>query len=375
MFGERITSVILRRAEISSAEQCDQLSIESVLKPLAPTHRINFLDTLRFVAAGAVLFQHSVERQGELGIEIASVLSPGVFGVVLFFIVSGFVIPMSIGKKLDVHRFALRRFFRIYPLVIVTFIGIAIVGYSIHLPGIEDVRTASFRDWIANLLLIQDYVNAKPLWGVTWTLSLEVAWYVLFALSLLFLGPRFDNSLSIVAPAVMIVLGVTSILVGHRLPLGRIGMIYAAILGCRVYRHFAGEITLRRLVMDAGAFIVAMAICNIISFGYFKHPNLTMNQSLYPFVAAPILFLLFSTLREVRQSRIINNPLIGFLGAISFSTYLLHPFAIAFAAAYVPPKFSLIASILFALLLSIAGYWLVELPGQALGKRIIKVVR
>jgi peptidoglycan/LPS O-acetylase OafA/YrhL len=153
-----------------------------------------------------------------------------------------------------------------------------------------------------------------------------------------------------------------------------IGMIYAAILGCRAYRNFVHEVTLKRLVVDAGAFIVAMTVCNVISFGYFKHPNITMNQSIYPWIAAPILFLLVSALPGVRQSKIVNSPILGSLGAVSFSTYLLHPFAITFAAAYVPSEFSLIVSIGLSLVFSIVGYRLVELPGQARGKRIITAV-
>ena len=42
--------------------------------------RIRVLDTLRFVAAGAVLFQHIGERN-PLGAQIAYWTSPGVFGV------------------------------------------------------------------------------------------------------------------------------------------------------------------------------------------------------------------------------------------------------------------------------------------------------
>jgi peptidoglycan/LPS O-acetylase OafA/YrhL len=52
-----------------------------------------------------------------------------------------------------------------------------------------------------------------------------------------------------------------------------------------------------------------------------------------------------------------------------------HPFAIAFAAAYAPFEFSLIVSIGLTLVPSIIGYRLIELPGQAVGKRIISAVR
>jgi len=138
-------------------------------------HRIVFLDALRFIAAAAVLLQHSLEQNGELGRQFCDIFSPGVFGVVLFFIISGFVIPMAAGKTFELRRFAIRRIFRIYPLVLFAFAAVAIVGSFGNLPEFAMVKSASLGDWVANLLLIQDYVHVEPLLGVTWTLSLEFA--------------------------------------------------------------------------------------------------------------------------------------------------------------------------------------------------------
>ncbi len=46
-------------------------------KALSPTEpRIVFLDTLRFIAAAAVVFQHVIEIDGPLGAAIAGALSP-----------------------------------------------------------------------------------------------------------------------------------------------------------------------------------------------------------------------------------------------------------------------------------------------------------
>jgi peptidoglycan/LPS O-acetylase OafA/YrhL len=335
------------------------------------TARIVFLDALRFIAAAAVLLQHSMEHQGRLGTKIVGTLSPGVFGVVLFFIISGFVIPMSIKGDFDLKEFAIRRIFRIYPLVIFTFILLFFVSSSGIFYDFTKIQTASLRDWVANILLVQDYVGARPLWGVTWTLSLEAAWYGLFALSLLRLGGRFDEWLSIAAPTGMITLGILSIFIAHRLPLARIGMVYAAILGCRIYRSYAGEVTVKRLNLDIGVFI---AVCNVISFGHFRHPNITMNEAVFPWIVAPLIFLMFSNVPRVRQSMFVNSPFVGRLGAISFSTYLLHPFGLVIAESLLPAGLSLVCGTFLSLIFSLVAYRLVEKPGQALGKRITSAV-
>ena len=195
--------------------------------------RIRVLDTLRFVAAGAVLFQHIGERN-PLGAQIAYWTSPGVFGVVLFFLVSGFVIPMSSGRVFRLTTFAARRLWRIFPAVFFAFGLVAVAGYGLRLPDFQHVLSATPFDWAANLALVHEYVGAQGLLGVTWTLSLEFAWYVIFAAALMSLGSRFDRWLAIAAPLGVLALTIASFVIDHRLPLGRVGMIYAAVLGCRV---------------------------------------------------------------------------------------------------------------------------------------------
>ncbi|MGH1572241.1 acyltransferase family protein [Methylobacterium sp. P31] len=331
-------------------------------------HRIVFLDALRFVAAAAVVFQHVVEREGPRGQALVAALSPGVFGVVLFFIISGFVIPMAAKKRLNLGQFALRRVFRIYPLVLTTFGVLAVVGYSGLLPSLSYLKAATARDWIANLLLVQDYAGALTLWGVTWTLNLEVAWYTLFALSLLVIGPRFDDRLAIVAPVLLLSLALLSLAAGHRLPLARMGMVYAAILGARFYRGQSGTVSRDRVLIDLLIFMVVMTICNVISFGYFRHPNITMGQAVYPWLAAPVLFGIVALVPQMRDSRLVNSRVIGWLGSISFSTYLLHGLAMHVAEDYVASGGVLVGTLVLTLVFSVLGYYLVEVPGQKLGR-------
>jgi hypothetical protein len=54
----------------------------------AAGERIRFLDVLRATAAVSVLLQHALERASDTGRAIVDALSPGVFGVVLFFVIS-----------------------------------------------------------------------------------------------------------------------------------------------------------------------------------------------------------------------------------------------------------------------------------------------
>lgn len=344
-------------------------------RPAASTARLTFLDTLRFVAAAAVLFQHVAEKSGKSGEWAVAMLSPGVFGVVLFFVVSGFVIPMTAGRRFELKTFAVRRVFRIYPLVLVAFALLAFLGYCTDLATFSEARAATARTWLANLLLVQDYLGGQALLGVTWTLSIEFAWYALFAAALLKFGPRFDDKLVVIAPLVLLGLCVISLSSGHRLPLARIGMLYAAILGCRVFHAQEGGLSARRLGVDTLVFIATMAISNLISFGYYRHPNITLYEALIPWLLAPVLFVLVACVPAIRHSPLVSNRLTGWLGSVSFSTYLLHPIAMGLARALVPPGFFALTCIVLTLVFSVLGYRLVELPGQALGKRIIAAMR
>ena len=76
------------------------------------TSRYKELDALRGIAALiVVLFHFTMEReQAKLGFEL------GVTGVDLFFIISGFVIYMTINKVSTTLEFVINRFTRLFPV-------------------------------------------------------------------------------------------------------------------------------------------------------------------------------------------------------------------------------------------------------------------
>lgn len=337
--------------------------------------RVTFLDSLRLIGAAAVVLQHFAEDYSDTGRTIVSLLSPGVFGVVLFFIVSGFVMPMSVSANFDWKSFIIRRIFRIYPLVIVVFFIVTILAYSGKIDGLSYVRQATLYDWLANILLVQDYVGATPIWGVTWTLILEIAWYSLFAFAFVIFGRRFNDKLIIVFPILLLGLAIVSLAVGHRLPLARLGMIYAAIMGCQFYRLHNQEIGLSRLLKDLTVFLLVMMAANLVSFGYYTHPNITLYQALIPWMVAPVVFSLFALSPVVRTLGLFNNAGVRWLSTVSYSLYLLHPLAWVICAELVPHSYLLLASVLMTIGIAALGYYLVEMPGQELGRRVSKWVR
>jgi peptidoglycan/LPS O-acetylase OafA/YrhL len=338
--------------------------------PAKPARRLVALDSLRFVAAAAVLMQHGIEQQGPLGRSIVGWLSPGVFGVALFFLISGFVIAMSVGKCLDLRSFCIRRLLRIYPLVLVAFAVVAVLAQITDWSAFAAARRASASDWIINLLLVQDYFGVESIEGVTWTLSLELVWYGIFAIMIAKRGEAFVGPFLIAFSTVLLVAAIVSLAIHHRIPLGRPGMVYAAVLGCRVYAYHVGRLPGRLMVRDAAIFAGVMTTCNVISFGYFAHPSITVGQAVVPWLAATALFLFVTTNPAVYQSRLIQNRLLAWLGAMSFSIYLLHPIALAMAEAITRSAGMLPIALVITLLLAMAAYRLVERPAMALSRRL-----
>lgn len=105
--------------------------------------------------------------------------------VMIFFLLSGFVIYISTVRstKINYPRYLLKRFVRIYPILIATFIlsiiAAIISGYHF---SIDDVRT-----FIGNLFMMQDLEGRSgsavyPFLGnwPLWTLSYECGFYIMF---------------------------------------------------------------------------------------------------------------------------------------------------------------------------------------------------
>jgi len=275
-----------------------------------PRRRLAQVDALRGLAAVAVMAFHYTTRYDELygfGRPLPVYVPWGYLGVNLFFVISGFVIFMTLERTRTSLDFVVSRFSRLFPAywtaVAVTFVVTAAFG----LPG----KVVGVRDAVLNLLMIHGLFHVPHLDGVYWTLEVELLFYAfMLALYRLSLLTRIHLVL-VVWLAVRWVYFVVDAKLGINLPfivyrLGIVAYIPFFAIGIAVYLAVRGNHPRR----NAG--IIALALV-----------TLTVTESaMLGFVGGLCAASLW--LAATGRLRLLRNPLFVWLGMISYTLYLLH---------------------------------------------------
>lgn len=138
--------------------------------------RLVEVDALRGLAALAVVLFHYTTRYTEL---FSSADAPSIavrhghFGVNLFFIISGFVIFMTLARTRRPMDFVVSRFSRLFPAywaaIVLTFVVVRVFG----LPGFE-VGAAQA---LGNSIMVHGLLRIPHVDGVYWTLEVELLFY------------------------------------------------------------------------------------------------------------------------------------------------------------------------------------------------------
>jgi peptidoglycan/LPS O-acetylase OafA/YrhL len=268
------------------------------------------------------------------------------------------------------RAFALRRLFRIYPLYLAALAGALVGGVSGLLPQWSDLAHADVRRWIGNLLLVQDFTGQKAIIGVSWTLFIELTWYGLFAAALLIARQRAAQWLALLMPLCLLLLAGASLLLETRIPLSRPGLIYAAVIGFQAYRCWIGETTWRDLAVNLAIFILVTGVCNLVAFGHFRHPHVTLVQAAGPWLLAPLGFALTVFVAQRRPLTLMAQGILPAFGTASYSLYLLHPLVMAALFDWLPPSAAAVLAVPASALVALAAYRWIELPGISLGRRL-----
>jgi peptidoglycan/LPS O-acetylase OafA/YrhL len=156
--------------------------------------RISEIDFLRFLAAVAVMLMHYLIR----GFAQNDLFSPMHFPTIgpytrynylavdLFFIISGFMIMMSIHQKnnqlISPKGFILSRFLRLYPAYwLCCTLSFLLVFFILN-----DIFKVTIFRYILNMTMLNGFIFVGNIDGVYWTLCIELKFY-LFMLLLLYL--------------------------------------------------------------------------------------------------------------------------------------------------------------------------------------------
>ncbi|MFI9552865.1 acyltransferase family protein [Nonomuraea endophytica] len=378
-----------------------------------------WLDALRGLAAMVVVFEHALKPLWpEARLPIKAAFDPGWYGVLVFFLVSGYVVPASLERRGSLRAFWISRFFRLWPLFAVCVAGMALlaaVGWdSLHIWwSSRPVALA-----LAHAGMLQNLLYTPNLANVLWTLSFEMAFYLLLT-AMFTLGVHRRSTAAALAFAATAVLGagllpVTLLSGGGAGRMLTVVVVVTAVLaaglaavlygGSRVRQvgavAIAGTVLLLLAVNQSypgpwqGLFILATMFAGTalyrVEAGQFGHRHLVL-VALVPLaglwlaraepglqVAIAAAWLTFAAGLAVRHRAM--PSWLTWLGLVSYSVYLLHPLLLESVEFFLPDppavplavRLTLLAAVCAVLLGLCALTWRwVETPAQRLGKRLI----
>ncbi|MCB9556011.1 MAG: acyltransferase family protein [Deltaproteobacteria bacterium] len=317
--------------------------------------RIGALDALRGIAATSVVFYHYAFRFDGLyayDSKLPVLFSRGDLGVDLFFIISGYLIYMTIERAKRRLDFPVSRFSRLYPAY---WFCLALTLGAMSWAALPGRSPGGLAQVLANLTMFNGFFKIPYVDGVYWTLRVELAFYLMiYILSLLGQVGKIRRWLVLwLLGQAVYYLGMLDGLPGGPFAAQMLVLPFAALFAAGVcfYRIHHGDRGWPTLVL-LGSCVVARCL----------HAPLAD----LPLVVG--IFALFALL-VVDRLRWLAWPPLLFLGAISYPLYLLHQnlgYIVIRRALFAgwPMPLAMGSAVMLVIL---AAWWvhrLVEMPGQ-----------
>jgi peptidoglycan/LPS O-acetylase OafA/YrhL len=296
------------------------------------------IDSLRFIAIFSVLFAHLhgelMQRSGRIvPVEaryagLSYVLRHGVRGVELFFVISGFILGLPFarqwlqqGRVVSLGKYFLRRLTRLEPPYIVSYlIAIALFGVFTRGAGI----TRHYLEHVgAGIVYLNNLIfgSSNPVNPVTWSLEIEIQFYILapvFALLFRIRNAAFRRWLTVFLIAAC---GAAQILYLPYNSLAQRTILFYAqyfLAGFLLADLYLLHLKVRSAWWDALA-VVGWCV-------YFGVPDSAWAHALFPFL---LLLLCAAALCSRALRFFFSSPTIAVIGGMCYSIYLLHFLLIA----------------------------------------------
>ncbi|ATG91314.1 acyltransferase family protein [Methylomonas koyamae] len=150
--------------------------------------RIQTLDFFRGIAILMVICGHFLPQRLVFGDFAASFATMGRGGVIVFFLLSGYLIIRSL-QGCSIGAFLCRRFFKIFPAYWLNLLVLFIAGQLGF--GLASHSNATY---LANFAMLSDLFRVANVSNVYWTLLIEVKFYVFIACYFHWFGIRFVSA-------------------------------------------------------------------------------------------------------------------------------------------------------------------------------------
>ncbi|GAA0965828.1 hypothetical protein GCM10009550_66830 [Actinocorallia libanotica] len=391
--------------------------------------RLGWLDLLRGIAALMVALQHAMYYYTPaVWTQMSRWIDPGKYGVLLFFLISGYIVPASLERRGSVRGFWIGRLMRIYPLLLTV---CALLLVPLHLGWWEPRAEVEGMDplvgTVAHLTMLQDLVAVPNLLNVLWTLSYEMVFYLLvaalfatgahrrsaeismgFAVAAVLLGGLLPRALLsetlgtgpvVLAVAAVLVAALAASVSGRPGPArwgavagGALGLVLLLVngrpgawetlsifavmfLGTAVYRAEQGQISRRKAAGAAVLVFGCAAAAGLLNADQWLSGAQATELRVVWTGSLVLAALSFWAGRRLRHRRIPRA--LTWLGTVSFSLYLVHPVLLMAAEALLGDAGSqrwggLAVFTLVLLAVSWVSYRCVEEPFQRLGRRLLR---
>lgn len=329
---------------------------------LAKKNRLEAVDVLRGIAALSVVIFHYSGHSQKFFVDFPFSFEYGKYGVQLFFVISGFFIYSTLEKCDSATEFLLLRCSRLYPAYWATLI--TLIGVDAY----QGQTSIWYGGYMVNATMLQSFIGFPDIDIVFWSLAVEMTFYLLMALLLATGAIRTPFVVSLIWlivanfwPSIQqselmkshVVQSVSSILTHGPFFIG--GMMFYSI------KKSEG----RLLVKPLGIII----LCIVTAY--------TTTGPTIAIVALVSFTLMGLTLLGKLQWLV--NPGTLWLGAISYSLYLVHR-NLGYAALFKLNELGVNSSVAFALvcisaltLASAFTYW-IEQPSLRYFRRQIRTI-
>jgi peptidoglycan/LPS O-acetylase OafA/YrhL len=300
----------------------------------------------------------------------------GLFGVGLFFLVSGFVIPAAL-LRVRVPGFLAARFLRLWPTYAMSLLSIvgmlALASYVAGNPlPFKPPRLAT------NLLLVEDLIFGSTMDLVSWTLTIEVMFYLLCAAIVPLLRLTHTPRLTMIA----VLLGMvgytfsqlTQLQEGAFLPtLARdLRFLPYLFIGTLFHFHFRGLLTTGSLILNA----VILLVLHVGSSCLVNIAGAAQQGYYLVYVYAFLVFgLTYAIYNKVKFLPTVVAHALDRLATISYPLYLVHAvhgYVVINILLFwhVSVYLALMCAVLWSFVVAIALHRWVERPTHAMARRM-----
>jgi len=294
---------------------------------LKSIERIDFLDGLRGIAILLVVLYHTYSNAWK---DLVPFFAPsydfplvkfGDLGVPLFFMISGFVITMSLERCKSFSEFMFKRWLRLFPGMLIATLLILLTANFFSYRPLGDVRPL---DTISGLTFISPNfykffdIDQKMLEGGFWSLFVEVKFYIVAGLIYFKYGQKKMIYALLIMFLIYTIFDIFKTQLSQEFALSLKAILDSLDFkycgwfasGAHFYRYF--------MTQDKASFVLGLFIAIVSA----RNWGGLMSSTMIAFVV--IIGVLASAMFCKSLQGFLSNKLLKYFGYISYPLYLIH---------------------------------------------------